>query len=153
METRNISLSLEKAKEWFKAGGDLREVALQAYDENELRGVSISKMEGGVSVIGCGEAFLIMDIPDFYAAWNDALGLAEKFEFSLPTRSQLELAWEHRDEINKHLNNPFCKDGWYWTNEQYSANSDWCLYWGNGNLNNNPQYGNYRVRAFVALPL
>lgn len=32
-----IKLSIEKAKEWYKQGGDLREVALQAYDESELK--------------------------------------------------------------------------------------------------------------------
>lgn len=36
MEERTIKISLEKAKEWYKIGGDLREVALQAYTEEEL---------------------------------------------------------------------------------------------------------------------
>lgn len=35
-EERNITLSLEKAKEWYKKGGELKEVALQAYSEEEL---------------------------------------------------------------------------------------------------------------------
>ena len=37
MESRNISLTLEKAKEWYNSGSaDLKEVALQAYTEEEL---------------------------------------------------------------------------------------------------------------------
>lgn len=36
MEKRNIKISLEKAKEWYKQGGDLKEIALQAFSENEL---------------------------------------------------------------------------------------------------------------------
>lgn len=37
METRNISLTLEKAKEWYNSGNaDLKEIALQAYTEKEL---------------------------------------------------------------------------------------------------------------------
>lgn len=36
MEERNIKISLEKAQEWYKQGGDLREVALQAFSEAEL---------------------------------------------------------------------------------------------------------------------
>lgn len=36
METRNVSLTLEKAKEFYKKGGDLKEVALAAYTEDEL---------------------------------------------------------------------------------------------------------------------
>jgi len=35
-EERNITLTLDKAKEWYKKGGELKEVALQAYSENEL---------------------------------------------------------------------------------------------------------------------
>ena len=37
METRNIELTLEKAQEWYKKGGDLKEVALQAFTEEELK--------------------------------------------------------------------------------------------------------------------
>lgn len=35
-EERNITLTLEKAKEWYKKGGELKEIALQAYSEEEL---------------------------------------------------------------------------------------------------------------------
>ena len=35
-EERNITLTLDKAKEWYKKGGELKEVALQAYSEKEL---------------------------------------------------------------------------------------------------------------------
>lgn len=38
MESRNISLTLEKAREWYNSGSaDLREVALQAYTEEKLK--------------------------------------------------------------------------------------------------------------------
>lgn len=37
MESRNITLTLEKAREWYNSGSaDLKEVALQAYTEDEL---------------------------------------------------------------------------------------------------------------------
>ena len=35
-EERNIKLTLEKAKEWYKKGGELKEIALQAFTEKEL---------------------------------------------------------------------------------------------------------------------
>ena len=35
-ERRNIILTLEKAKEWYKKGGELKEIALQAFTEKEL---------------------------------------------------------------------------------------------------------------------
>lgn len=38
MESRNISLTLEKAKEWYNSNSaELKEVALQAYTEEELK--------------------------------------------------------------------------------------------------------------------
>jgi len=35
-EKRNVELTLNKAKEWYKQGGELKEVALQAFSESEL---------------------------------------------------------------------------------------------------------------------
>lgn len=35
-EERNITLTLDKAKEWYKKGGELKEIALQAFSEIEL---------------------------------------------------------------------------------------------------------------------
>lgn len=37
MGKRHIEITIEKAKEWYKQGGELREVALQAFDEDELK--------------------------------------------------------------------------------------------------------------------
>lgn len=40
MEKRNVELSIEKAMEWYKKGGELKEVALQAYKEEELKSLT-----------------------------------------------------------------------------------------------------------------
>ena len=42
-EERNITLTLDKAKEWYKKGGELKEIALQAYSEEELTKVGLPK--------------------------------------------------------------------------------------------------------------
>lgn len=42
-EERNVTLTLDKAKEWYKKDGELREVALQAYSEEELSKVELPK--------------------------------------------------------------------------------------------------------------
>jgi len=36
-EKRNVELTLKKAKEWYRKGGELKDVALQAFRESELR--------------------------------------------------------------------------------------------------------------------
>lgn len=42
-EERNITLTLNKAKEWYKKGGELKEIALQAFTEKELTKVDLPK--------------------------------------------------------------------------------------------------------------
>ncbi len=44
-EGRNITLTLDKAQEWYKKGGELREIALQAYSEEELNALPTSWKE------------------------------------------------------------------------------------------------------------
>lgn len=42
-EERNITLTPDKAKEWYKKGGELKEIALQAFTEKELTKVDLPK--------------------------------------------------------------------------------------------------------------
>ena len=42
-EERNITLTLDKAKEWYNKGGELKEIALQAYSEEELTKIELPK--------------------------------------------------------------------------------------------------------------
>ena len=42
-EERNVTLTLDKAKEWYKKGGELKEIALQAYSEEELTKIELPK--------------------------------------------------------------------------------------------------------------
>lgn len=55
METRNVNVTLEKAQEWYKKGGDLKEVALQAFTEEELttpKFTDIKDFWGAVRALG-----------------------------------------------------------------------------------------------------
>lgn len=42
-EERNITLTLDKAREWYNKGGELKEIALQAFTEKELTKVDLPK--------------------------------------------------------------------------------------------------------------
>lgn len=42
-EERNITLTLDKAQEWYNKGGELKEIALQAFTEKELTKVDLPK--------------------------------------------------------------------------------------------------------------
>ena len=37
MEERNVKISLEKAREWYNQGGELKELALSAFSEEEIK--------------------------------------------------------------------------------------------------------------------
>ena len=37
MEERNVKISIEKAREWYNQGGELKELALSAFTEKEIR--------------------------------------------------------------------------------------------------------------------
>lgn len=59
METRNVKLTLEQAKEFYKKGGDLRTIALTAYTEEELTALPRSWEEFCLShKIKEGEVFI-----------------------------------------------------------------------------------------------
>ena len=61
-EERNITLTLDKAKEWYKKGGELREVALQAFTEMELNPLPRSWKEFcEIFPVKSGECFLEPD--------------------------------------------------------------------------------------------
>ena len=36
MEERNVKISLDKAREWYNKGGELKELALSAFTEKEI---------------------------------------------------------------------------------------------------------------------
>lgn len=45
METRRMTLTFDKAVEWYNAGGELREVALQVFTEDELKSFHFSDIK------------------------------------------------------------------------------------------------------------
>lgn len=60
---RTVQITLEKAKEWYKKGGDLKEVALQAFDEKDLIDLPKTWTEYEISI---GHPFLYCSMPTKY---------------------------------------------------------------------------------------
>lgn len=59
---RNISITLEKAQEWYNSGNEsLKEIALQAFNESELKFDfrSIKSLSDACSVLGVNAIELI----------------------------------------------------------------------------------------------
>ena len=66
METRNVTLTLEKAKEFYNSGNEaLKEVALQAFTVEELKSVNfreIKTFEDACKALGMHQRFVECDI-------------------------------------------------------------------------------------------
>lgn len=66
METRNIKLTLEKAKEWYNSNSaELREIALQAYTEDELKTMNFSDIKtfwDACKALGLDEMKVMLDL-------------------------------------------------------------------------------------------
>lgn len=120
METRNVNVTLEKAMEWYKKGGDLKEVALQAFTEDELKGANFKCITTMADVL-CA---LNIDNGEFTHALKHlekhskasaaayklnlirrALNLGQKMDFKKGT------IWYPYTLAVLH-NNSYCKDSW-----------------------------------------
>ena len=67
-EERNITLTLDKAKEWYKKGGELKEIALQAFTERELNPLPRSWEEYNRRYVSCCFSTRYTNIPLKYDA-------------------------------------------------------------------------------------
>ena len=69
METRNVTLTLEKAKEFFNSGNDaLMEIALQAYTEGELttpKFTDIMTFGDAIKALGLNKYDVEIDLEEF----------------------------------------------------------------------------------------
>lgn len=70
METRNIALTLDKAQEWYNSGNDsLKEVALQAFTEEELKTPEFKKIltfKDACNAVGISYADFCKMLKGFY---------------------------------------------------------------------------------------
>lgn len=68
MESRTVKLTLEKAKEFYKKGGEFRDLALSAFTEKELKEIYLPKTWGefcALKDIQPGEAYFCQTDGDF----------------------------------------------------------------------------------------
>lgn len=95
MESRNIALTLEKAKEWYNSGSsDLREVALQAYTKDELKTVHFSEIksyEDACKVLGIDSTDFTIHTPYKTSDVNRHLVAVYKLDI---IRKALNMGWK-----------------------------------------------------------
>lgn len=96
---RNITLTLKKAKEWYNIGGELKEIALQVYKEDELKshpkswkeyielsdgfdGTGISWQHGGYTTTGLhhrGKAIIPTDLTFPFIAYMQLMAIRKEW--------------------------------------------------------------------------
>ena len=100
METRYIEISLETAKRWYEQGGELKDMALGAYSEQELIGdrlpktweeFCISKGDEGIR-INTALDFAYVSIRKAFTDYHDAEKHIAKMKLHL-LRDEYRIGW------------------------------------------------------------
>ena len=116
METRYIEISLETAKRWYEQGGELREIALGAYSEQELIGSRLPKTWDEY----CAKHGEVGD--KIKASLNTAYMTINKHTFSDYNQAQAHIAM-----IKLHLLRDEYRNGWLpsWEDSFYKYGIKW----------------------------
>ena len=101
METRQIELSLDTAKRWYEQGGELKEMALGAYSEQELIGDRLPKTWNEY----CAKHGEVGD--KIKASLNTAYMTINKYTFSDSKQAQAHIAL-----MKLHLLRDEYRQGW-----------------------------------------
>lgn len=116
MEARNIALTLKKAREWYNSGSsDLKEVALQAYTEEELTIPDFTEIKdfwSAVRTLGLNRCSVQDDLSRFITAYG----------FEGDTISHLRAIYKLdiiRKALNKGWNPKMTEDTVYYPHVQF----------------------------------
>lgn len=154
MKARNIRLTLEKAKEWFKLGGVLRRIALQAFNQEELSEAHISLLRDNFIVEAEGKK-LCVSYDEFHGNHENAMTFCKEHNGGDETIENIHIISKYRDDINKELRTlgktPI--EGWYWTNKTAWAHNNcaFVVYTDFGSVSNVYRNLSSNARAVSAL--
>lgn len=109
METRNVKLTLEQAKEFYKKGGDLRTIALTAFTEEELAPLPKSWGEFCANYKKSKEEAYIEENSEIEVLVRDDVRYADTDRNVLPS---LEAAKAHRAFMQLHQLRDCYRQGW-----------------------------------------
>ena len=90
METRNVKVTLEKAREWYKSGNStLKEIALQAFTEKELKKLTfseISELVGPCNLFN-REEIVLKTLAEYYKKSFDRFDAADQEKYFIGKNS------------------------------------------------------------------
>ena len=127
MDTRNVSVTFEKAKEWYNSGNaTLKEVALQAFKEEELKQAfkDIKTFHDACNALGINyeNAFYIAESIAKYSRASAAMFKLNIVRKALNIGQDLHLTKDSKDSYIYYPYNPFVTtDSTYYSNEIKSS--------------------------------
>lgn len=110
MEERNVKISLDKAREWYNKGGELKELALSTFSEEEIKASMLpDTWEEFCEMypVKCKEYYI--DIDSIITGTNNSLRLPNADKNMLPS---LEAAKAHLAYIQLHQLRDCYRQGW-----------------------------------------
>ena len=125
MEERNVKISLDKAREWYNKGGELKELALSTFSEEEIKAsVLPNTWEEFCEMypVKCKEYYI--DIDSIITGTNDSLRLPNADKNMLPS---LEAAKAHLALIQLHQLRDCYRQDWL-PDWKYENQIKWCIY-------------------------
>jgi len=155
---RNVTIDIKTAKDWYKQGGSLREVALQAFDEDELRSleygdiIEYNGMKGYVvGMDNNGNPTALLSVDFWVEDWYDAIIRKFSGGWHLPNIDFFKIYREGIIATAKRYkwaeNYPYL-----WSSSECSSNYAWYCNYYNGNCDYNSKGFNHCVRAVSLLP-
>ena len=129
MEKRNIAISLDKARDWYNRGGELKELALSAFTENEItiRALPNTWQEFcNMYPLKSTEWFINNDshikAVDIYGIYNTRY--SQDYRNVLPS---LKAAEQHRALMQLHQLRDCYRQDWL-PDWKYENQIKWCIY-------------------------
>lgn len=122
MEERTIKISLERAREWYNRGGEYKELALSAFNEEEIKASILPNTWEEfceIHPVKCKEYYI--DIDSIITGTNNSLRLPNADKNMLPS---LEAAKAHRALMQLHQLRDCYRQGWL---PDWSNSKQWCI--------------------------
>lgn len=110
MEERTIKISLERAREWYNRGGEYKELALSAFNEEEIKASILPNTWEEfceIHPVKCKEYYI--DIDSIITGTNNSLRLPNADKNMLPS---LEAAKAHLALMQLHQLRDCYRQGW-----------------------------------------
>lgn len=145
MEERSIRISLEKAREWYNKGGELKEIALSAFTENEIKEIVLPNTWEEFC-----EIYPIKDDEWYIGMNSDIINMFKGKRYNRYNRNilpSLQAAEAHLAYMQLHQLRDCYRQGWL-ADYRDENQIKWCIYFNKNIFVVKPIYHRRRFLSF-----